>query len=858
MDTASSGIAAGDLAAMVLEITMDVSLRSIFLPCLAVLAAGCSSTAPWSTSPPTSPPTNEAPGCTDDPGAPATPATPLDFGRREVADTIASVHASGRVCVATADTPSAGAALRASGVVLDARPESFAVLPDQDSTWVVGRDAAGAMYGAFELAERLRLGTATLPVAAPFALAPAVPLRAANLFLTLPAAGETSWWFLDPDFWSEYLDLMVRARLDVLDLHAMYDLDNTIFPNALLYFGTSASQPDVGVPAADRARNVAMLQTIVAMAQARGIQVGLMSYRADTSLDGRSAPQPTTDLAAYTREAVADVARQVPNLRWLGFRIGESQQGAAWYASTFIAGVKQAGTGTGIYTRTWLTAKADILQLAAAAGPEMMVESKYNGEHLGAPYVIAGGEMAAWGSYSYEGFLDPPAPYQFVFQVRAGGTHRIFRQASLERIRRVAGTFTLGGSRGFSLEAAHAYSPQRDFYHAPADVFSPWTFRRDELTYLLFGRLAYDPGVPDAAFRAALAARVGTDALWAPVQAASDIVPWILMAHTCGPDQRDFAPELELGGTVAYWAAAPGAAAPPHACSHTYHGPFDVTFVAGPVDEAADLLAGRPTARLAPSDVARLVLADAAAARAAAAVPIDPLNAEARDVVRECLALADLGEYLAHKLRAATALAVHEGSADASFLDAAKAESQQATAAWQALASDTAYIAPFSENLRMTPLGLAPFHWSAEVPWLADDAASIDTVAAQVASAPPVFAGHLPAASDWLAAGRAGGPGLASLTASPSDPRAPAWTVAVELAATPPAGTTVTVLWKKFSSDGLWAAAPATGSGQHYQVTVAGTGEGAMFAVEVNGGGGAWRYPDLLTATPYVVLPSMR
>ena len=128
---------------------------------------------------------------------------------------------------------------------------------------------------------------------------------------------------------------------------------------------------------------------------------------------------------------------------------------------------------------------------------------------------------------------------------------------------------------------------------------------------------------------------MGTDALWGAVQAASDIVPWIQTAHTCGPDQRNFAPELELGGTVAYWASPSDAAPPPDACGivaapQVYHGPFDAAFVASPHDAAADLLAGRPTARLGPLDVARQVLADVAAARAAAAVPVDPANAEAR------------------------------------------------------------------------------------------------------------------------------------------------------------------------------------------------------------------------------------
>src|SRR5262249_29686607 len=154
--------------------------------------------------------------------------------------------------------------------------------------------------------------------------------------------------------------------------------------------------------------------------------------------------------------------------------------------------------------------------------------------------------------------LDPPHPYTFVFQVRSGGTHRLFRHASFERIASAVRGVKLGASQGFTLEAAHAYYPARDDYHAsPSDRFSPWTFRRDELQYTMFGRLAYDPATPEVTFRRLLARRTGTDALWGPVQAASDVVPWIQSVHTCGPDQRHFAPDLEWGGTVGYWAKPP-------------------------------------------------------------------------------------------------------------------------------------------------------------------------------------------------------------------------------------------------------------------------------------------------------------
>jgi hypothetical protein len=816
----------------------------------ALLLAGCSS----------SPPPEESLACTGAVLA-AAPTTPIEIGLRELASAQGEAKSVGPICVVSVAEPRAAAALAAASVMLDARPESFAILAAADRTWVIGRDATGAMYGAIELAERLRASAAALPLGQPIFGAPAVAVRAANLFLVLPAPSEESSWFQDLAFWREYLDLLARARMNFLDMHGMYNLDNTLFPNALLYFARSPSYPDLGAPADVRDRNVAVLCAIVDMARARGIRVGLMSYSADLSLTGRSPPQRALDeeeLRRYTREAVADLARRVPGLSRLGFRIGESGRDAAWYKDTFIAGVHDAGTKVGIYTRTWGTTKPEVLSIAAAIGGDLLVEAKYNGEHLGPPYIIAGGLMASekWAKYSYEDYLDPPVPYTFLFQVRAGGTHRIFRNASFERARRVARSFSLGSAQGFSLEAAHAYSPQRDFYHAAVDRYSRWTFRRDEIEYLLFGRLAYDPETPEQVFREALAARVGTDALWGPLQAATDIVDWIQTAHTCGPDHRDLAPELELGGPVAYWAAPADAKPPPHACARGYHGPFDTFAFASPFEAASDLLTARATTRVSPLEVARRVLDAAAAARAAGRVVIEPENAEARDVVRQCVAIADLGDYFGHKLRAATALAVYGGSARRDYLTAARAETRRAAAAWKALAVDTAYIAPFEENLRMTPLGISPFHWSAEVPRLAEDFSSIDAFAAQVAQAAPTSPASLPPAAAWLAAPRARGPGLAALTVSSPDGAASFWTVTVELGGDPPPAARVLVWWKRFSGRSDWASEPAAGEGRRYQVRLAGLSDGAMLAVEVVGPVGAgFRYPDVLRETPYVTVP---
>jgi hypothetical protein len=794
------------------------------------------------------------------PAAVGDPSTPIQYGQREVDRALTDAGLKQRACLFTVWDRGVLATFSAARISLGTSPESFAAMGTPHGVAILGRDAAGAMYGALEVAERIRtLGAKAFPLNEPLSGSPLIRVRGANLFLNLPGPQEANWWFRSSAFWTEYLDLLARARFNFLDLHGMYNPDNTIFPNVLLYFATSKTYPQLGVHPEDRKRNLEMLNTVIRMAATRGIQVGVMSYRADLSLTGWSPPQQQladVELKTYTREAVADFSRSVPALWRLGFRIGESGRPAHWYQDTFIAGARQANTGVEIYTRTWLSSRNEVLATARAAGGHFMLEAKLNGEQLALPYPIAGGVFAQrWQHYSYEEYLNNPDPWLFVFQIRAGGTHRIFRQASLQQTRRLMRSLADTHAGGFSYEFPHAYTPQRDFYHAPFDAYSEWTFRRDELQYLMVGRLAYDPDVPEAVFRAALERRVGTDALWEPLQAASEIVPWMQAAHTCGPDHRDAAPDLELGGPVGYWAQVQTAPSSAGTCRHPYHGPFDSFAIAAPHEDAVELVSGKGGTRLSPREIAQRMLQNARDSRRADSLPIDPSNAEARDLRRECVALADLGEFFAHKLRAATALAVYAQSGQADYLSAARAASAQSGNAFRALANDTAYIAPFLEELRMTPLGFRPFHWSAETARLAGEEASIDAVVPAVAAAAPGARASLPPAASWLDERRAAGPGLKQLQIIPAVPWARSWVVTAVLRDAAPPGSSVSILWKRFANNTNWIAVPARGRGNRWSATIRGGGAGALFAVEVaQPGQDGWRYPDVLAQTPYATL----
>ena len=232
------------------------------------------------------------------------------------------------------------------------------------------------MYGALELAERLRLhGGAALPPATTLRGAPALPIRAANMFWTLPDPDqpETEWWFHDEQFWRDYLDLLAHARLQPArtstacttwgrpGFRTCWCSSPAPPPSP-----TSACRPPSGSEHGDA-------QPRIAMARARGIRVGLMT---DYPVVEGYSPTPLSDadLQIYVREAALDLATRAPGLALLGFRIGESGQGATGYIDTIVAATRAAATGVTPYTRSWVSSKPEIVALATAVGPEMVLE----------------------------------------------------------------------------------------------------------------------------------------------------------------------------------------------------------------------------------------------------------------------------------------------------------------------------------------------------------------------------------------------------------------------------------------------------------------------------------------------------
>lgn len=583
-------------------------------------------------------------------------------------------------------------------------------------------DDVGAMYAALDLAEQIALLAPRSDVWQGMKEKqgnPAIPLRGVNFFLEVQAFQDPNSWYYQEDYWQGYFDMLARCRFNLVDLHATYEMTSTLFPNVYPYLVKSEKFPEVGVSAEDAARNFEMFKKIVQMAKDRGIKVGLMSYIASWKWYVPGVPEPpyeeTDDaLVAYTAECVEKIALGCPELAMIGFRIGESGKEEDFYHKSYLAGLAASGRDMALYLRTWVANPENVLKICRDHPGKTYIEIKYNGEQLGLPYHVAGGRMTRWGSYSFESYTNQPQPYTIIWQIRANGTHRLFRWGDPEFVRRTVLTTTLAGSAGFVLEPMNAYSWHDDHWHNTDAVdhsWFRWVYQRDWFWNMLWGRLSYDPQVPEEVWLAEFKRRFGPEAgehVYRAVVTASQIVPLCYSSHCLGPDHRDMAVEFETAGDLDTFIKTP---------------PFDTTVLQPIADYVQSYLEGKPDARMSPIAVADSLAEVAQASQNEMLEARRLFEGEPKEF--ECLqmdiqALGALADYYRCKLLAAVELAFFDRTGDYSRLLSAWEHAREAFWAWTNLSAITKqHYRPFREPLRMGRD--KDFHWWDQIPKLARD-----------------------------------------------------------------------------------------------------------------------------------------
>lgn len=776
---------------------------------------------------------------------------PMAFGANDLKSSLARAGFAPSIVVESARLGTNLAVVVSAGKAADiatrglaavpAKAESFAIARRGNTILVAGRDAVGAMYGLLELAERVSLdGANALVVKHPVAQSPLVEFRATNPFLSFPYEGERNWWFLSEDYWKTYLDLLARSRFNWVDLHGMYEIGNTGFPNIFPNFVGSKSFPLAGVPAEERERNLKMLNKIIAMAKDRGIKVALMSYRADWNVPGREKPpyeQTEENLALYTREVVSELIRRCPDLAMIGFRIGESGKKEDFYLKSYIPGIAQSGRNIALYTRTWGAKKDSILELGRRFPGRFFIEIKYNGEQYGPPYIIAGGRMTKWRDYSYQSYLNYPQAYKVIWQIRANGTHRVFPWGSPERVARTARTCGLGGSIGFCVEPINAYYPQGDFRHPDDSPHKYWNWghERDWFWNTLWGRLSYNPDVPERVWVKMFEDRFGKTGgrhVYGMMVSMSEIVPKAYTFYSLGPDHRHHAPELETGGGISKWAGG---------------APFDTQCVQPPREYAESLLENKPTGRMSPYNAANEMERAALdtigkLADAKRTVPKD--NKEFQCLATDALAMANLALYYAERLRGAVEYALAEAANSPAHLERAREHVASSHELWKRLAEiESGHYKPFVDTLRMHT---HKFTWAEEARKLDDDQKDLDQLAEQIKGKPEKTVPKV--VSD-----DGGAPRIRLAAAEIKDISPDKKRLSVRVSVT--GGVEAVYLkHKPFPSEIDWQLMRMKAVDGEYSAELDVTADGALWCVVAAAGDGGSQYPDFMKETPYLVI----
>lgn len=646
---------------------------------------------------------------------------PIAFGAQEVTNALkAKADARTRVFIAERGDPLLARVQRKRAGV-PAAPESYRIsIPGRDTIVVEGRDAAGAMYGALDVAEQIAWthGGEIAGQIKAGARSPFLAVRGVNTFLTAQGFEDPGSWFWSDSFWHSYLDQLARTRHNFLDLHGPWDL-TVEWPNGFPYFVWLPDFPDVGVGRAQAARNLAQFRHIIRMASDRGIRVGYMNYTAAAPIGSWKAgifaagqlfipkrqrpPHAARFLEAsrleqYTREAAAAFLKALPELWMFGFRVGESGQPEDFYQKTYLEALKGVPRSLHVYTRTWLADPAKVRTLAASVRNRFFIEPKFNGEHLGLPYqAVLGGRYYA-PSGSYEDYTNYPRNYSIIWQIRAHGTHRVFHWGWPEFARRTVRACKFGGGAGFSMEPPNAYCPETDYLHNNPQVdhnFCAWKHQRDWFWYLVWGRTAYDPEVSDRVWLAEFERRFGARAGRLVYQALvenSRIVPFVFSYHNQGLDHIHFAPEFETGDYPRATAAWQNQRIVPYQASLTNflaYGALDRTAMADPVSYVEERLSGASSGRMTPYEAGEYLraAADKSEALIQEAARLEPSsNKEFACIRMDIDAVAALGRYYRDRILSATHLAFYNHTKHRPELSAARELFTQAVRQWDRLA----------------------------------------------------------------------------------------------------------------------------------------------------------------------------
>ena len=452
-----------------------------------------------------------------------------------------------------------------------------------------GTDARGLVYALTELADRvlcLATDRAALEFAEPVIERPASRTR--SVMRGFNSEVEDKAWFYDRDYWRAYLTMLVYSRINRMSFTTGmgYNSVQNVTDGYLLFpypFFVSVPGYDVrakGLSEEEQTRNLDMLKFIGEECARRGLRFQLaiwtLAYTWKNSPKATYQTEGLTDAthAAYCRDALALLLRDVPQISGLTFRVHNESgiaKGAENFWETQFAAIKACGRRVEIDMH-FKNMTPETLQSALATGQPVVLGPKYCGEQLGLPYqqaAIRDHEMSPEGSltdtgtgvligdrkftrYGYGDSLAENRTWDVVFRIWPG-TQRFLLNGDPATFAGYGRCASFCGAGGIDLSEPLLFKGRRGSGHpggrlayADASLNPRYDFEKYCYTYRLWGRLGYNPDTNPEVWRRSLRQKFGAAAL-AVEQAlapASRVLTLFTLVHAPSADCVRYWPEI--------------------------------------------------------------------------------------------------------------------------------------------------------------------------------------------------------------------------------------------------------------------------------------------------------------------------
>ncbi|WP_129669275.1 hypothetical protein [Phytoactinopolyspora endophytica] len=679
-------------------------------------------------------------------------------------------------------------------------PESYALRIVADETGgrriaVAAPDDVGFTYALTEIGERLAAGGLGDFTPGPQQTQrPAVPVRGIQRIFA--SVGEDSAWLHDRAFWTDYLDHVATQRFNRFHLafgmqynygtgvESRTASDNYLcFAYPFLLDVPGFHVRAQGVTAAERDRNLAALAHIAGETRRRGMsfQLGLWNHAYDYGYDSRHwypilgiSPEIHAD---YCAAAIRMLLAQIPEIDGLTFRVhyegGIHDQGHEVFWEKVFHAVSEAGRPLQVDMHAKGIDQA-ILDAVDKPGIRPVISGKYWAEHMGVPYHQASIrhrelEGATWPGfdaqvagvtdverrltrYGYADFLSEDRPVDFMFRVWPG-TQKLLLWGDPAMASGFGRFATFGGSRGVEFCEPLSFKGRkgtgepggRDPYLRDDLRLGVADWHKYRYTYLLWGRLLYDPDAPPETWRRFLRTEYGAAAadMESALASLSRILPLVSVVHGVSGANNFYWPEMYVDLPISFWRQSSHYAFDTPAPS-TWEGvsPFDPTMFYAVGEYADDALDGALTGKYTPLEVASWIeqwVADGEAAISRVRAGLDePPAAQVHRTLIDLDVLTRLGRFFAGKFRAAVHYAVFRRTADPTAISETIRLLEAAHASYAAIADVLAGV--YQEDLAFG-VGISERgHWADRLPAMREDlfALSLERDEALRVQPPPI------------------------------------------------------------------------------------------------------------------------